>query len=166
VKRVGRVAAIGLLAGPLIAGCGQPASTAPGPAPSTPSVTLAFCGGSGQPAPDVIDVVCNTDDITARNLHWTSWGKPTATATGNAVIDLCAYTDCHTGSFGSVAIKLTATGIGGCGDGRRAYMTLRYTFPHGSPWGSIPADVSAQHFMVGSDRPLPPHDQTVAMACG
>jgi hypothetical protein len=86
VKQLGGVAAIGLLAAACIAGCSQSAAPAPAP-PAPPAVTLAFCGGDAQPAPAVVDVVCNTDDITARNLRWTSWGQPTATTTGNAVID-------------------------------------------------------------------------------
>jgi len=164
VRRLGRVAAIGLLAATCIAGCSQSARPAPGPA--RPAVTLSFCGGDGQPAPAVVDVVCNTDDITARNLRWTSWGQPTATAVGDAVVDLCAYEDCHTGSFGAVAIRLEVTGIAGCAGGRRAYMTLRYVFPQGSPWPGVPADVSTEHYMSASGRPLPPHDQTVSLACG
>jgi hypothetical protein len=157
--RSARTAAIaGLLAAPLIAACGHAAAPAP------PTVTLSSCGGDAQSAPTIIEVVCNTDDITARNLAWSAWGKPTATADGVAVVDLCAYEDCHTGSFGTVPIRLVATRIGACG-AKRAYTTLRYVFTHGSPWPGVPADMNTAHYMVGSSRPLPPPDQTVGLTC-
>ena len=42
---------------------------------------------------------CHTKDIIARKLAWSAWGKPTATAIGTAVVDLCAYEDCHSGDY-------------------------------------------------------------------
>jgi hypothetical protein len=53
-------------------------AAAPGPLPAT----LPFCGSDPQMMPTVVQVVCNTDDITARNLVWTAWGKLAATANG------------------------------------------------------------------------------------
>ena len=50
-------------------GCGHAAAPAP------PTVTLSYCGSDSQPAPAIVEVVCNTDDITARNLAWTCLGK-------------------------------------------------------------------------------------------
>ena len=84
---------------PFLAACGHAA------APVPPAVTLSFRGSEPQAMPSVVEVVCNTDDITARNLVWTAWGKQAATATGTAVVDLCAYTDCHTGAYGDVPIR-------------------------------------------------------------
>jgi len=159
-RKLCRVAMAGLLAGLFVTGCGHAGAPAP------PPVTLSYCGGDGQPEPGIVEVVCNTDDITARNLAWTAWGKPTATARGVAVVDLCAYEDCHTGSFGTVPIRLIATRIGACGASTRAYLTLRYVWTDGSPWPGVPADMSTAHYMVGSDRPLPPRDQTVGLTCG
>lgn len=150
----------GLLAAPFIAGCGHAA------APVPPAVTLSYCGSNSQSAPAIVEVVCNTDDITARNLAWTGWGKSTATAKGVAVVDLCAYVDCHTGSFGAVPIKLVATRIAACGKSKRAYTTLRYVFTDGTPWPGAPKDLNTSHYMVGSDRPLPPPDQSVGLTCG
>ena len=155
-----RVAMAGLLSGLCVTGCGHAAAPAP------PTVTLSYCGSDSQTAPAIVEVVCNTDDITARNLAWSAWGKPTATGRGVAVVDLCAYEDCHTGSFGTVPIRLVATRISACGAGRRAYTTLRYVFVDGSPWPGVPADMSTSHYMVGSHRPLPPPDQTVGLTCG
>jgi hypothetical protein len=153
---------IGLLAASFlfIAGCGHAAT------PAQPAVTMSYCGSDSQSAPGIVEVVCNTDDITARNLAWASWGKSTATASGVAVIDECAYEDCHTGSFSTVPIRLVATKIAACGTSKRAYTTLRYVFTDGSPWPGVPADMNTSHYMVGSGRPLPPPDQTVGLTCG
>ena len=159
-SRIRGAAIAGLLAAGLITGCGHSA------APVSRAVTLSYCGSNSQAAPAIVEVVCNTDDITARNLAWTGWGKSTATAKGVAVVDLCAYVDCHTGSFGSVPIKLIATRIAGCGTSKRAYTTLRYVFTDGTPWPGAPKGLNTAHYMVGSDRPLPPPDQTVGLTCG
>ena len=139
----------GLLAASFIAGCGHAA------APVPPAVTMSYCGSDSQSAPAIVEVVCNTDDITARNLAWTAWGKSTATAKGVAVVDLCAYEDCHTGSFGAVPIRLVATRIAACGKNKRAYTTLRYVFIDGSPWPGVPDDLNTSHYMVGSGPAAP-----------
>jgi hypothetical protein len=158
--RMRRAALAALFCVPLIAGCGGPA------APVGPAVTLSFCGDDPQPTPTVVQVVCNTDDITARDLAWAGWGQPTATAKGVAVVDLCAYEDCHTGAFGTVSIRLIASKIGACGNDRRAYTTLRYVFIGGSPWAGVPADMKTSNYIAGAGRPLPPADQLVELACG
>lgn len=156
-----RVTIIGLLAASsFIAGCGHAATPVP------PAVTMSYCGSDSQSAPGIVEVVCNTDDITARNLAWASWGKSTATANGVAVIDECAYEDCHTGSFSTVPIRLVATKIAACGTNKRAYTTLRYVFTAGSPWPGVQADMNTSNYMVGSGRPLPPPDHTVGLTCG
>jgi hypothetical protein len=144
----------------LAAACSQAA------APVPPPVTMSFCGGDEQAMPTLVEVVCNTDDITARNLVWKDWGKPSATATGMALIDQCAYEDCHTGSFGSVPIRLIASKIVACSKNVRAYSTLRYVFPEGSPWPGVPANASTSGYIAGPNRALPPANQTVSLACG
>jgi hypothetical protein len=149
-----------LCAAAFLAGCGHSAT------PVSPPVTLSFCGGDPQPTPTVVEVVCNTDDITARNLVWTAWGKPVATAKGVAVVDLCAYEDCHTGAYGSVPIRLIASKIAPCGGAKRAYKALRYVFVDGSPWPGVPADMKTSGDIAGPDRALPPANQTVGLTCG
>jgi hypothetical protein len=143
----------------LVAGCSHSS------APARPAVTISYCDGKPQPAPRLVQVVCNTDDITAMKLVWTSWGKPTATAKGIAVVDLCAYEDCHTGSLSTVPIRLIAEKIAACARHGRAYKTLRYVFPKGSPWPGIPADLNTSGYLAGSNRILPPRNQTVGLSC-
>jgi hypothetical protein len=155
-----RAAVVTVLVGSLaLAACGHPA----GPVP--PPVTMSFCGGTAQATPDVVLVVCNTDDITARDLTWTAWGKSTSTATGTALVDLCAYSDCHTGAYGTVPIRLIASKIVACGGHARAYSRLRYVWPDGTPWPGIPADMNTSGYIAGPGRDLPPANQTVDLAC-
>jgi hypothetical protein len=159
-RTIQRAAIAALLSFLFVAGCSHSA------APVPPAVTLSFCGSGPQPRPTVVEVICNTDDITARNLVWTAWGKPTATAKGIATVDLCAYEDCHTGAFASVPIKLVASKLAPCAEKNRAYTTLRYVFVDGSPWAGIPADMTTSGYIAGANRVLPPPNQTVGLTCG
>jgi len=52
------------------------------------------------------------------------------------------------GSFSTVPIRLVATTFAACAANKRAYTTLRYVFPNGTPW------------------PLPPANHTVGLTCG
>lgn len=146
----------------LLSACSQTGPPAP---PGPPAVTMSFCGSDPQVRPNVVLVVCNTDDITTRNLAWTGWGKPTATARGTATVDLCAYEDCHTGAFGSVPITVIASNIVHCPKKTRAYSTLRYRFPGGSPWPGTPAHTDTSGYIAGPNRSLPPANQTVSLTC-
>jgi hypothetical protein len=158
--RTTRLAAIGMLLPVLLlAACGHSA-------PPPPPVTMSFCGSSPQAMPNLIEVVCNTDDITAKSLVWTDWGQPTATASGTATIDQCAYEDCHTGAFGSVPIKLIASKLTHCSAGARVYSTLRYVFLDGNPWPGVPANLNTSGYIADPGRPLPPANQTVSLGCG
>ena len=130
-----------------------------------PPVTMSFCGGDAQVQPDVVIVVCDTGDITARDLKWASWGKPTATATGTATVDLCAYGDCHTGYYGTTPIRVVISKIVRCGGNRRAYARLRYVFTAGTPWPGTPANLNISGYMSGPKRILPPANQQVSLTC-
>jgi hypothetical protein len=155
------VALTALLPVLLLAACGAPAPARPVP----PPVTLSACGSGAQVRPDVVLVICYTNDITARGLTWTAWGRPTATARGTALVDLCAYTDCHTGAYGTVPITLIASRLVRCARGTRGYSTLRYVFADGSPWPGIPANLNTSGYIAGPHRVLPPADQTVSLTC-
>ncbi len=142
----------------VLTACSQAASPVP------PPVTMSFCGGDAQVQPEVVVVVCDTGDITARDLKWTAWGKPAATATGTATVDLCAYNDCHTGSYGTTPITVIISNIVRCG-GRRAYSRLRYVFTAGSPWPGTPANLNTSGYLAGPKRILPPANQQVGLTC-
>lgn len=145
----------------LLSACSHPAGAGTG----ATRVTVAYCGGSQQVKPTVINVICQTNDITARHLVWSSWGKPVTTAIGTAVVDLCAFSDCHTGSYQAVPIVVVASKIGACGKGSPGYSRLQYMFVGRSPFASLPANMNFSNFMVGSSRPGQPQDQTVSLTC-
>lgn len=100
---------------------------------------LADCGQRPQVRPDVLAIICSDSGIIARDLHWSSWGKPVATAVGTAVVNLCELTDCHTGSYRPYPIVLVASRLSACPGGWRGYTRLQYLFvgrqpfPHGNP---------------------------------
>ena len=88
-----------------------------------------------------------------------------ATAVGTAVVDLCTYEDCHTGSYRSVPIVVIASELVRCG-GRRAYSRLQYVFVGGSPFPVMPANLKfPPNDIVGATRPIPSPDQTVSLSC-
>jgi hypothetical protein len=156
-------AATALLPVLLLTACGHAAVPVPRPVP--PPVTLSSCGSSPAVRPGEVLVICFTNDITAQNLKWRAWGKPTATASGTALVDLCAYEDCHTGAYGTVPITLIASRLVRCARGTRGYSTLRYVFTDGSPWAGIPANLNTSGYIAGPERVLPPANQTVSLAC-
>jgi hypothetical protein len=126
---------------------------------------MAFCGGSAQARPAVVEVICSTNDITARDLAWTAWGRPVATASGTAVVDLCAAEDCHTGEYASAPIVLVASGLARCGHGPERYRRLQYVFVGTSPLAGVPAKQNFSGYMSGADRPQLPANQTVRLTC-
>jgi hypothetical protein len=141
------------------------AACSPAAAPAPPAVTMSYCGVNLQVRPDVVLVVCDTNDVTARDLTWTAWGTPTATATGTATVDVCAYSDCHTGAYSNVPIRLIASKIVSCAGPKRAYSSLRYVFPDGNPWPGVPANLNTSGYIAGPERVLPPANQTVSLGC-
>ena len=154
--RAGRTSAfvVALMFPLLLTACSHAAKPVP------PPVMLGFCGSTLQVKPDLVLVVCNTNDITARNLTWSDWGEPTATAKGTAVVDLCAFTDCVDADYVSFPIEMTASKIVHCSTNARAYSTLRYAFPGGSPFQGMPT--SAYSPGLGT---VPPANQTVSLTC-
>jgi hypothetical protein len=139
-------------------------SVATAQSPSGPVVRLSYCGGSPQVRPTVVGVICATNAITARRLAWSSWGKPISSAIGTAVVDLCAYSDCHTGTYKAVPIVVVASKIVKCGNGTVAYSQLQYMFVGRSPFQGLPAHMDFRNFMSAPHRPSP-GDQRVKLTC-
>jgi hypothetical protein len=145
----------------LLSACSHPAPSRTPP----PAVTMAFCGGSAQARPVVVEVICATNDITARDLAWSGWGRPVATASGTAVVDLCAAEDCHTGEYAPAAIVLVASGLTPCNQKSRGYSRLQYVFVGTSPFQDVPANMNFAGYMSAPDRPGLPANQTVHLSC-
>jgi hypothetical protein len=145
----------------LLTACSQGAKPAAKPVP--PPVTLGFCGSNLQVKPDVVLVVCGTDDITAENLVWSGWGTADATAKGSATVDLCAYTDCAAADLVSVPIQVTASKIVACARNTKAYSSLHYAFPGGSPFKNVPQVAATQG--IYQSEGIPPANQTVSLTC-
>jgi len=158
--RAGKTTAVvvALMCALLLTACSNAAQPAP------PPVMLGFCGYTLQVKPDVVLVVCNTNDITARNLTWSGWGEPTATAKGSALVDLCSFTDCADGNYVSVPIEMAASKIVHCSKSTRAYSTLRYVFPGGSPFQGMPSFVYSPAYYPEFGT-VPPANQTVSLTC-
>ncbi len=161
IKRIGAGAIAAVIPLAFLSGCNQAASS---DRPATP-VTMAYCGGGQHARPALISVICASDAITARNLAWSAWGKPVATAIGVAVVDVCAFEDCHTGSYNPFSIVLIASKIVSCPKRIRAYSRLQFVFVGRSPFQDLPAHMNFSNFMFGSGRPGMPRNQTINLAC-
>lgn len=129
---------------------------------AAPSVRVAFCGGALRAQPDVATVSCLNNSIMARNLRWSDWGGPVATATGTATVDLCAYEDCAAGDYATVPIVLITSKIVRCQGSAKAYSRLQYVFVGRSPYAGLQASISVPD---GSNSPADPGDQTVSLPC-
>jgi hypothetical protein len=146
-----------------LAGCSHPS---PGAAAGPAVVRLADCGSKPVPRPAVIVMVCANNSITARDLKWSNWGKPVTAAIGTAVVDLCAYTDCHTGSYGTAPIVVIATRLVRCSAGVSGYSRVQYVFAGTSPFQGTPAGTKYfSHFLTGPSRPGP-SSQVLVAPCG
>lgn len=151
-----------ILLAALLAGC----SHSPGAAAGRAVARLANCGSKPEPRPAVIVIVCANNSITARDLKWSNWGKPVTAAIGTAVVDLCAYTDCHTGSYRSAPIVVIATRLVRCSARVSGYSRVQYVFAGTSPFQGTPAGTKYfSHFLTGPSRPGP-SSQALVQPCG
>jgi hypothetical protein len=103
---------------------------------------MSLCGGSLRAQPDVVNVTCLNNSVMARRLRWSSLGGPIATATGSAVVDLCAYEDCYAGDYVTVPIVIIASKIVRCSRSAHAYSELQHVFVGRSPYASVPAGMT------------------------
>jgi hypothetical protein len=155
------VAGVLALAALFLTACG----TTVGPSARPPAaIRLVDCGSPPQASPTVLAVICSTNSITARDLRWSAWGKPVTTAIGTAVVDLCAYSDCHTGKYRAVPIVLVGSRIVNCPRQARVYSRLQYIFVGPTPFPGVPAHMKFPKFWWGSARPSA-GNQTVSMPC-
>jgi hypothetical protein len=113
------LAAVALLA----VGC----SSSPKPdAPGGPH-RLADCNGLPQLRPAVVIVRCADDGMIARQLKWSGWGTPIATATGMATLNMCEFVpqDCAAGSYRTFPVVLIVSGSLRCPKGGPAYARIQ-----------------------------------------
>jgi hypothetical protein len=88
-----------------------------------------------------------------------------ATGSGVALVDLCAFSDCHNSDYSTAPIVVIASRLRACPSGTRAYSRLQYVFVGVSPFQGLPAHMSFRNFMSAPHRPPPPKNQTVSLAC-
>lgn len=95
----------------LLAACGRSGSPAPGPPPpaTTPSVVVLDCLGQPQVRPTSYTIACADGGNTVDQLHWSSWGPGTATASGTGTVNDCTP-DCASGHDHSSPVTVTLTG--------------------------------------------------------
>ena len=160
-KTISAAAAV-LTAALALTACGPPATSASAAKP----VKMTDCNGLHHSRPGIVNVTCESDAITARRLTWSAWGTSVATAIGSAVVDPCAYEDCHTATYDAYPIVVVASKIVKCANGRQEYSRLQYVFVGHDPFGGLPTkDLAIRNSMFGSHRPGPPHNNTVALPC-
>lgn len=145
----------------MLTGCG-PAATA-GHSPT--SVKLTDCYGRKIARPGIVQVICQSDAIMARSLAWSGWGRPVATAIGDALYDWCAFEDCHTGTYNSAPIVLIASKIINCRNHAHVYSRLQYVFVGKSPFAGLPAHMNFSNYMNPAPSAGPPANDTVLLAC-
>ncbi len=143
----------------LLCACTSPAGKA-----SVPITKLGFCGSELQVRPSVVIVTCTSNSITARDLKWSRWGKPIASALGTAVVDLCAFSDCHTGKYRSAPVVVVASNVTTCPNGARAYGKLQFMFIGKSPFQGVPSNLSPANFDFGSHRVVP-GSKPISLTC-
>jgi hypothetical protein len=126
-------------------------------------VTMSFCGGGPEAEPTVVDVMCANNSISATKLRWSGWGRPVATATGSATVDLCAFEDCAAGDYVSVPIVLITSKIMRCGGSTHAYSRLQYVFVGRSPFAGLPVKIAVADGSATPSGGL--GDQTIRLNC-
>lgn len=160
------IAALALTAALTLTACTPSTVPSATPARAAKPITMTDCNGLSHARPQIVTVVCESDAITARQLTWSAWGKPAATAIGTAVVDYCAWEDCHTATYSAYPIVVIASKIVTCAKGRPVYSRLQYTFVGRSPFAGLPTKhLGIRNSMFGSHRPGPPHNETVSLPC-
>ncbi|UQX04503.1 hypothetical protein [Streptomyces sp. RerS4] len=81
------------------------AGTAPAVDPD-PAVAVVDCAGKPQVRPEEYILACGDGNNQLIGLHWTSWGRRTATATGTDMVNDCKPY-CAAGRFRAYPVKVT-----------------------------------------------------------
>ncbi len=106
----------------LAAGCGSGhAAVRHGPR------RLADCQGAPAVRPAIVVVRCVDGSMVAKDLQWSGWGTPVATASGTALVNMCEFVpqDCANGDYKSFPIVLIASGSRRCPRGGPAYAEIQ-----------------------------------------
>jgi len=151
--------------------CGPAAKSAQGQgqgqARAQAHVTMRNCTDSGrQTRPDLVEVLCASDAITARTLNWSGWGKRVATATGTATVNWCAFEGCAYGEYDNYPIVLVASKLVRCPKGGQQYSRMQYMFVgDDDPFASLPKKFKLTGEFFGSHSPGPANNNTVSLPC-
>jgi hypothetical protein len=89
--------------------------------------------------PTDLTIACGDANYVLAGLHWTGWGKSTATATGSAKANDCTP-NCAAGKFHSYKMTATASQLTTCGRARY-YSKLTIVYPGARPVGTAKRDV-------------------------
>jgi hypothetical protein len=105
------------------------AAALPAFAGAAPQAKIAECGGHAVTRPSSLVLFCADDGETLTKLHWSGWGKLSATATGYDLVKICVP-DCAAGRHASYRADVKVSGLKA---GR--YTKLTVTFPSKRPSG-------------------------------
>jgi hypothetical protein len=150
--------------------CSPAETSAPSAQASSKTVTMRNCSDtSRQTRPDLIQVICASDAITARSLAWSDWGRPVATATGYATVNWCAFEGCAQGEYDSYRVVMIASKLTSCPNGVKGgqqYSRMQYVFVgDDNPFEGIPKHFKLTNELFGSHMPGPANNQTVDLPC-
>ena len=92
-------------------------------------------------------------------------GRAVTASRQEASARVSSFSDCHNSDYSTAPIVVIASRLRACPGGTKAYSRLQYVFVGTSPFQGLPAHVSFKNFMDAPDRPHPPKNQTVSLAC-
>ncbi|MEU2827559.1 hypothetical protein ABZ667_02640 [Streptomyces lavendulae] len=95
-----------LCAAAALAVAAVPAAARPAAPPEQEPVVLVDCFEQAQVRPDDFVLACGDGNNRLVRLHWDSWGRRTATATGTDMVNECRP-NCAEGRFRGYPVKVT-----------------------------------------------------------
>jgi hypothetical protein len=100
----------------------------------------AQCGAVGAVRPKTIVLACGDGNAVATALHWSTWSRSRAEATGVLKQNTC-HPDCADGTFKSYPATFTLFDVVRT-DSRRYFVKITIAFTHASPLGHRSETVS------------------------